>query len=90
MIPITLKRKRMEDEWEEAMSPLLSQYASSFEAEYDKDYVIKVVAVDGGAGWGEKEGRAIVEAKPIFYHSRPLMETPPPPDPLQEIPEECK
>ena len=25
-----------EDEWEEAMSPLFSQYVSKFEAEYDK------------------------------------------------------
>ena len=49
-----------------------------------------MVAVDGGAGWGELEGRAIVEAKPIFYHSRPFMKPPPPPDPLEEIPEECK
>ena len=56
----------------------------------DRDYVIQVVAVDGGAGWGEREGRAIVEAKPIFYHSRPFMKPPPPPDPLEEIPEECK
>ena len=40
------------------------------------------VAVDGGAGWGEREGRAIVEAKPIFYHSRPFIEPPLPPDPL--------
>ena len=46
--------------------------------------------MDGGAGWGEREGRAVVEAKPIFYHSRPFMEPPPPPDPLQEIPAECK
>ena len=167
MIPLTLERKRMEDEWEDAMSPLFrsssrhvftnfpntnlrifstkylvkfvlissndhnweknaflpirtmlsfwnekywwknsyfifkkfvkawreldnSQYVSIFEAEYDRDYVIQVVAVDGGAGWGEREGRAIVEAKPIFYHSRPFMKYLPPPDPLEEIPEECK
>ena len=56
----------------------------------DRDYVIQVVAVDGGAGWGELEGRAIVEAKPIYYHSRPFMKPLPPPDPLEEIPEECK
>ena len=56
----------------------------------DRDYVIQVVAVDGGAGWGEREGRAVVEAKPIFYHSRPFMKPPPPPDPLEEIPDECK
>ena len=41
MIPVTLERKRMDDEWEEAISPLFSQYVSKFEAEYDKDYVIK-------------------------------------------------
>ena len=55
-----------------------------------KDYLIQVVAVDGGAGWGEFEGRAIVEAKPIYYHSRPFMQPPPPPDPLDEFPKECK
>ena len=47
----------------------------------------KVVAVDKGAGWGELEGRAIVEAKPIYYHSRPLMK---PPDPWKEIEENIK
>ena len=36
MIPLTLERKRMEDEWEDAMSPLFSQYVSIFEAEYDR------------------------------------------------------
>ena len=69
---------------------VISQYVSIFEAEYDRDYVIQVVAVDSGAGWGELEGRAIVEAKPIFYHSRPFMKYLPPPEPLEEIPEECK
>jgi len=54
-----------------------------------KDYLIQVVAVDGGAGWGEFEGRAIVEAKPIYYHSRPFMQPPPPPDPSDEFPKEC-
>lgn len=54
--------------------------------------------MDKGAGWGELEGRAVVEAKPIFYHSRPLMEPLPQPplEPVEESlkkkypPEECK
>ncbi len=90
MIPINLEHKTSLDEWEEAMNPIFSKYMATFEAEFDKDYVIKVVAVDKGAGWGELEGRAVVEAKPIYYHSRPFMPTPSPPDPLQEIEESLK
>ena len=46
--------------------------------------------MDRGAGWGELEGRAIVEAKPIFYHSGPLLKPIPPPDPLQEMEESLR
>ena len=43
------------------------------------------MAIDKGAGWGEHEGKAIVEAKPILFHSRPYLPTPEPPDPLEII-----
>ena len=99
MIPVNFERITSLDDWEEAMGPILSKYTAKFEAKYDEDYVIKVVAVDRGAGWGELEGRAIVEAKPILYHSRPFMAPLPPVNPWEEIeenirrkypPEKCK
>ena len=67
------------------MQPLVSRYTATFESEFDKDYIIKVVAVDKGQGWGELEGRAIVEADPLVFHTGPLMEPLPPPDPYAEL-----
>lgn len=90
MIPITIVTKPLIDQLEEAMNPIFSQYMASFPSEYDTDYLIKVTAVDKGAGWGELEGRALVESKPIHYHSRPFMKPPLPPDPLEEMEETLK
>lgn len=83
--PVTFERKALLDDWEDSIKPLLSKYSSSFVVEYDTDYIIRVVAVDKGAGWGEFEGRAIVYSKPIHYHSRPFMVRPEPPDPATLI-----
>ena len=86
-VPVTFERKPSLDDWEEAMEPLVSKYIATFQSEYDKDYIIKVVAVDKGQGWGELEGRAIVEAEPIIFHTGPFMEPLPTPDPLLELEE---
>ena len=85
-VPVTFQRQSLDD-WEEAMEPLVSKYIASFESKYDQDYIIKVVAVDKGQGWGELEGRAIVEAEPLVFHTGPLMEPLPTPDPLKELEE---
>ena len=85
-VPITLHKPSLDD-WEEAMQPLVSRYTATFESEFDKNYIIKVVAVDKGQGWGELEGRAIVEADPLIFHTGPLMEPLPLPDPYAELQE---
>ena len=70
--PVKLVRKESIEDWKDVKNPLVTKYIATFEAEDNTDYVIKVIAVDKGLGWGEHEGQAKVEAKPIIFHVRPF------------------
>ena len=70
--PVELVRKEKMDEWKDVKNPSVTKYLATFEAKENTDYIIKVIARDKGLGWGEHEGQAWVEAKPITFHVRPF------------------
>ena len=69
---VKMVKKESMDEWQDVKNPLVTKYFATFEAEENTDYIIKVIARDKGLGWGEHEGQAWVEAKPIIFHVRPF------------------
>ena len=70
--PVDMVRKEKMEDWTDVKTPSVTKYLATFEAKENTDYIIKVIARDKGLGWGEHEGQAWVEAKPIIFHVRPF------------------
>jgi len=78
-VAVKLERRTSVETWEESIQPIVTKFSAQIKVKYDTVYIIRVVAIDKGAGWGEFEGRAIVKSKNIVFRSRAYQ---PPPDPV--------